>query len=80
MSGPDRKAIGLFNRGNITVEKFKDGNPTSPQTQELSLVRMTNKAVELLANGAGSRNGFFLQEGALIDKRRTPTTLRRPCA
>ncbi len=70
VSGPDRKVIGLFNRGNLTVEKSKEDNPTSVQAQEPSLVQMTSKAVELLANGSGSRNGFFLQvEGALIDKR-----------
>ncbi|MGH3754791.1 MAG: alkaline phosphatase [Pseudonocardiaceae bacterium] len=70
VSGRDRKVIGLFNRGNMTVETFKEGNPSSPQAQEPSLVEMTNKAIDLLSTSRGARNGFFLQvEGALIDKR-----------
>ena len=70
VTGPNRKVIGLFNRGNLTVEKFKEDNPTSVQAQEPSLVEMTSKAIELLSSGRGSRPGFFLQvEGALIDKR-----------
>ena len=70
VSGPDQKVIGLFNRGNLTVEKFKDDNPTSVQAEEPSLVDMTSKAIELLSTGSGRKQGFFLQvEGALIDKR-----------
>jgi alkaline phosphatase len=70
VSGPNRKVIGLFNRGNLTVEKFKEDNPSSAQAQEPSLVEMTGKAIDLLSTGRGARNGFFLQvEGALIDKR-----------
>lgn len=70
VSGRDRKVIGLFNRGNLTVEKFKEDNPSSPQAQEPSLVEMTSKAVDLLSTSRGRNNGFFLQvEGALIDKR-----------
>lgn len=68
--GAGRKVIGLFNRGNLTVEKSKEDNPTSVQAQEPSLVEMTAKAVELLSAGKGRKPGFFLQvEGALIDKR-----------
>jgi alkaline phosphatase len=70
VSGKDRRVIGLFNRGNLTVEKAKEDNPASPQAQEPSLVEMTSKAIELLSSGDGRRKGFFLQvEGALIDKR-----------
>ncbi len=70
VTGPDRKVIGLFNRGNLTVEKSKEGNPSSVQAPEPSLVQMTNKAIELLSTGEGAKDGFFLQvEGALIDKR-----------
>ena len=68
--GKDRKVIGLFNRGNLTVERAKELAPASPQAQEPSLVDMTNKAIELLSTGSGRKDGFFLQvEGALIDKR-----------
>ena len=71
------KLVGLFNRGNLTVEKYKRENPGSPQTQEPSLPEMTAKAIELLSapangkdDGPGNRPGFFLQvEGALVDKR-----------
>ena len=70
VSGSDRKVIGLFNRGNLTVERAKELAPASKQAQEPSLVEMTSKAIELLATGSGRKNGFFLQvEGALIDKR-----------
>ncbi len=69
--GPDRRVIGLFNRGNMTVEKFKRENRDAPQAQEPSVREMSNKAIELLANSQqGRRKGFLLQvEGALIDKR-----------
>ncbi|MBD1540297.1 alkaline phosphatase [Pseudarthrobacter oxydans] len=65
------KVFGLFNKGNLTVEKAKQDNPSAPQAQEPSLPEMTKKAIELLESKKGSNgNGFYLQvEGALIDKR-----------
>ncbi|MEU2628591.1 alkaline phosphatase [Kitasatospora sp. NPDC007106] len=64
-----RKVVGLFNRGNLTVEQAKAGLPAdAPQRQEPTLAEMTNKAVSLL--GKNNHKGFFLQvEGAQIDKR-----------
>ncbi|GJF30942.1 alkaline phosphatase [Kitasatospora sp. NE20-6] len=64
-----RKVVGLFNRGNLTVEQAKAALPAdAPQKQEPTLAEMTGKAVSLLAKG--NRTGFFLQvEGAQIDKR-----------
>ncbi len=63
-----RKVFGLFNKGNLTIEKFKRQNPTAPQAQEPNVSEMTAKAIALLSKG-GSK-GFYLQvEGALIDKR-----------
>jgi alkaline phosphatase len=66
-----RKVFALFNKGNMTVEKFKRENPTSPQAEEPTLAEMTTKAIELLrSSNPKSGKGFFLQvEGALIDKR-----------
>jgi len=75
-----QKVFGLFNRGNLTVEKSKRDNPSSAQAQEPSLPEMTSKAIELLSHkgekgeknekGEKSDKGFYLQiEGALIDKR-----------
>jgi alkaline phosphatase len=71
VSGKDQKVIGLFNRGNMTIEKAKREQPGSVQAAEPSLPEMTTKAIDLLsASKDGRRNGFFLQvEGALIDKR-----------
>ena len=63
------KVFGLFNRGNLTVEKYKREHPSSPQAQEPSVAEMTAKAIDLLGSGKKG-NGFYLQvEGALIDKR-----------
>jgi alkaline phosphatase len=65
-----RRVFGLFNRGNMTIEKYKRENPDSPQAQEPTLAEMTTKAIQLLGNGGSGGNGFYLQvEGALIDKR-----------
>lgn len=72
-----QKVFGLFNRGNLTIEKAKQDNPTSVQAQEPTLPEMTSKALELLTKkatsnqrGTGKSTGFYLQiEGALIDKR-----------
>jgi alkaline phosphatase len=62
------KVFGLFNRGNLTIEKFKQENPKAPQAAEPTLPEMTRKAISLLHRNRGK--GFFLQvEGALIDKR-----------
>lgn len=65
-----RKVFGLFNNGNLTVEKYKRENRTSPQAAEPTLAEMTTKAISLLKTNGRSRKGFYLQvEGALIDKR-----------
>lgn len=68
VTGAGTKVIGLFNRGNLTVEKSKAAAaPTAAVTKEPTLPEMTAKAVELLKGG---QKGFFLQvESALIDKR-----------
>lgn len=72
------KVFGLFNRGNLTIEKAKQEHPESAQGQEPKLAEMTSKAISLLdgkntGKGAGKGKqgkGFYLQiEGALIDKR-----------
>ncbi|MBC7442994.1 MAG: alkaline phosphatase [Ramlibacter sp.] len=71
------KVFGLFNKGNLTIEKAKRDNPSAAQAQEPSLPEMTSKAIELLSQkkAAGEKSdkggkGFYLQiEGALIDKR-----------
>lgn len=65
------KVFGLFNKGNLTIEKAKQDNPAAAQAQEPSLPEMTKKAIELLNQKKDSKgNGFYLQiEGALIDKR-----------
>ncbi|TNC23804.1 alkaline phosphatase [Amycolatopsis alkalitolerans] len=66
----DKKVVGLFNRGNMTVEQAKAELPqNAPQRQEPTLAEMTGKAISLLANKKQGK-GFVLQvEGALIDKR-----------
>ena len=72
VSGKNRRVIGLFNRGNLTIEKYKQDNPASFQAQnEPTLAELTTKAIQLLADSDDARKrGFFLQvEGALIDKR-----------
>lgn len=69
LTGAEPKVIGLFNRGNLTVEAFKRANPRAPQAGEPSLPEMTTAAIDLLDAGRKGP-GFFLQvEGALIDKR-----------
>ncbi len=63
-----RKVFGLFNRGNMTISKFKRENPTAPEAAEPTLSEMARKAINLLDRSG--RKGFYLQvEGALIDKR-----------
>ena len=70
-----QKVFGLFNRGNLTIEKAKQDNPAAVQAQEPTLPEMTSKALELLTRDPTSKEkssgkGFYLQiEGALIDKR-----------
>jgi alkaline phosphatase len=66
-----RKVFGLFNTGNLTIERYKRQNPSSVQAQEPALPEMTEKAIGLLSKRkAGGNRGFYLQvEGALIDKR-----------
>ena len=64
------KVFGLFNKGNLTIEKYKRENPDSVQAAEPSLPEMTSRAIDLLAGNNGGGKGFYLQvEGALIDKR-----------
>jgi alkaline phosphatase len=68
-SADGQKVFGLFNKGNLTVEKSKQDNPSAPQAQEPTLAEMTKKSIDLLGSGSQG-NGFYLQvEGALIDKR-----------
>ena len=71
-----RKVIGLFNSGNLTVEKAKQdlratGKGNEAPAQEPTLAEMTTKAISLLdTKKRGGNKGFYLQvEGALIDKR-----------
>ncbi|TCJ24106.1 alkaline phosphatase [Nocardioides jejuensis] len=67
-----QKVFGLFNKGNMTIEKFKQDNPGSVQAEEPTVADMTRKAIDLLQarSTATGGKGFFLQvEGALIDKR-----------
>lgn len=74
-SASGQKVFGLFSKGNLTIEKAKQDNPTSSQAQEPSLPEMTSKAIALLTQKASkderrAKKGFYLQiEGALIDKR-----------
>ena len=70
------KVFGLFNKGNLTVEKYKHENPASAQAKEPTLAEMTSTSLDLLTTkqgGWGHRGkgkGFYLQvEGAQIDKR-----------
>ena len=53
----DDKVFGLFNRGNLTIEKFKRENPTSVQAQEPSLSAMTSKAIDLLSTRSSRSSG-----------------------
>jgi len=71
VTGRNQRVIGLFNRGNMTVEKYKRENPGSVQAAEPTLPELTQKALDLLGNSdQAERRGFFLQvEGSLIDKR-----------
>jgi len=71
VTGSDQRVIGLFNRGNMTIEKYKREHPGTPQTNEPGVSEMTKQAISLLQNSQqAGRNGMFLQvEGALIDKR-----------
>jgi alkaline phosphatase len=69
-SANGRQVFGLFNRGNLTIQKFKRENPTSAEAAEPSLPEMTRKAISLLGTPGRGGKGFYLQvEGALIDKR-----------
>ncbi|MDI2128429.1 alkaline phosphatase [Yinghuangia seranimata] len=68
------RVIGLFNRGNLTVEQAKAGLPANaPEKAEPTLADMTRKSIELLNQKGGKgkdHKGFLLQvEGAQIDKR-----------
>ncbi|GAA4987629.1 alkaline phosphatase [Kineococcus glutinatus] len=65
------KIFGLFNTGNLTIEKYKQENPASAQAAEPTLAEMTRKAIDVLHSSTwGKDKGFYLQiEGALIDKR-----------
>lgn len=70
VTGVDRKVVGLFNRGNLTVQRAKGLAPNgSVLKKEPTLPEMTNKALSLLQKSSADK-GFLLQvEGALIDKR-----------
>lgn len=69
-SADGSKVFGLFNKGNLTIEKYKREHPDSAQAAEPSLPEMTRKAIELLQSESKTGKGFYLQvEGALIDKR-----------
>ncbi|MEU0835223.1 alkaline phosphatase [Streptomyces sp. NPDC005969] len=63
------KVVGLFNRGNLTVEQAKAQLPAgAPEKQEPTLAELTKKSLSLL--DGRSKKGFLLQvEGAQIDKR-----------
>ncbi|MCW2500089.1 MAG: alkaline phosphatase [Frankiales bacterium] len=65
------KVIGLFNRGNLTVERSKQLAPDGAAIRaEPTLAELTTKAISLLGNNSDKGKGFLLQvEGALIDKR-----------
>jgi alkaline phosphatase len=71
VTGVGTKVIGLFNRGNLTVETAKAAaTATVGIKQEPSLAEMTQKSIDLLDGGTATGKGFLLQvEGALIDKR-----------
>jgi alkaline phosphatase len=63
-----KKVFALFNKGNLTIEKYKRENAASVQAQEPTVAAMTRKAIDLLKSN--NKRGFYLQvEGALIDKR-----------
>ncbi|MFE7492341.1 alkaline phosphatase [Kitasatospora sp. NPDC057965] len=66
-----KKVVGLFNRGNLTVEAAKAALPAgAAEKAEPTLSDMTTKALDLLSAKKGKNKGFFLQiEGAQIDKR-----------
>jgi alkaline phosphatase len=64
------KVFGLFNKGNLTVEKAKQDHPDTAEAKEPKLAELTQKAISLLDGKGTKGNGFYLQvEGALIDKR-----------
>ncbi|VXB09907.1 Alkaline phosphatase [Microbacterium sp. 8M] len=64
------KVFGLFNKGNLTVEKAKQDHPDTAEAKEPKLAELTQKAISLLDGKGAKGNGFYLQvEGALIDKR-----------
>ena len=68
---PGDKVFGLFNKGNLTIEKFKQGrHPDAPQAAEPTLAEMTARRSTCSKGKRRESKGFFLQvEGALIDKR-----------
>ena len=69
-SAQGEKVFGLFNKGNLTIEKYKREHPESAQANEPSLPEMTRKAIDVLQGSDQAGKGFYLQvEGALIDKR-----------
>ena len=71
VTGVATKVIGLFNRGNMTVETAKAADTaTATIKAEPNLAEMTKKSIDLLDGGTATGKGFLLQvEGALIDKR-----------
>ncbi|MDO5498574.1 MAG: alkaline phosphatase [Propionibacteriaceae bacterium] len=51
------KVFGLFNKGNLTVEKSKRLNPGAPEAQEPTLAEMTAKSIELLTADGNRHKG-----------------------
>lgn len=51
-SASGAKVFGLFNTGNLTIEKTKQEKPTSAEAQEPTLSEMTSKAIALLTQKA----------------------------
>ena len=71
VTGDDQRVVGLFNRGNLTIERAKAAAPAGAAVkEEPRLAEMTTRAIDLLGSTSRPSKGFFLQvEGALIDKR-----------
>lgn len=82
VSGRNKRVIGLFNRGNLTVEEAKHENRGIPEAREPRLEETTRKALQLLHDSdQGQEKGFFLQvEGRSSTSARTRTTRPRRSA
>ena len=71
-----KKVFALFNKGNMTVEKYKRENPASVQAQEPTVAEMTKKAIALLA-AASRRASTSRSRAPSSTSGRTPTTRPR---